>query len=275
VKEKDVDADYLVPPQKDKKGHPLRMAVPKFSRRGALADAVTHHNPLLARAMVNRMWAMLLGRGFVNPVDEMDSRHPPSHPELLAWLASDFENSGYDIKHLIRMIVLSRTYQLDSHWKRANPPAPELFAKGLEKPLSAEVLYRSLRVATGQEADWAHDAQSASSEPLRAALIAAYPSLFELEYNATLQQAMFLSNSPLFDQLLRPEGKNLTERLIELPSNARRVETAFLEILGRLPDAEERARAIAYLDARSERPGDGVRQMTWALLTSAEFLLNH
>jgi hypothetical protein len=266
-KEQDSDGNYLVPPVKDKKGRPQKAAVPKFSRRAALADAVTHDNPLLARAMVNRMWAMLLGRGLVSPVDQMDSRHPPSHPELLAWLASDFEKSGYDIKRLIKTIVLSRTYQLDSQWKDATPPAPELFARGLEKPLSAEALYRSLTVATGN--------QSADAEPLRQGLIVAFPSLFDVEYNATLQQAMFLTNNPMFDALLRPSGRNLTARLVELPTTAKRVETAFVEILGRMPDDAERIRAIAYLDGRSERPEAGVRQLTWALLTSAEFLLNH
>jgi hypothetical protein len=75
--------------------------------------------------------------------------------------------------------------------------------------------------------------------------------------------------------LLRPNGHNLTARLVELPTTAKRVENVFLEILGRMPDEVERARAIAYLDARSERPEAGVRQLTWALITSAEFLLNH
>jgi hypothetical protein len=273
AKEADSDANYLVPPLKDGKGRPQKAAVPKFSRRAALADAVTHDNPLLSRALVNRMWAMLLGRGLVNPVDQMDSRHPPSHPELLAWLASDFEKGGYDIKRLIRTIVLSRTYQLDSQWKGATPPPPELFARGLEKPLSAEALYRSLLVATGRDATT--EKENADTEPLRQALIVAFGPLFEVEYNATLQQAMFLTNSPLFDSLLQPGGTNLAARLVQLPTSAKRVETAFVEILGRMPDDAERARGIAYLDARSERPEAGVRQMTWALLTSAEFLLNH
>jgi hypothetical protein len=274
AKEADSDANYFVPPLKDKKGRPQRAAVPRFSRREALANAVTHDNPLLARAFVNRVWGLLLGRGIVNPVDEMDSRHPPSHPELLAWLASDFEKNGYDIKRLVRTIVLSRTYQLDSRWEGPTPPAPELFARGLEKPLSAEQIYRSLLVATGRESDAVHG-QAADTEPLRQALIAAFPGLCEPEYNATLQQAMFLSNNPLFDALLQPRDHNLTERLIELTSSAKRVDEAFVEILGRKPDEAERTRAVAYLDARSERPEDGVRQLTWALLTGAEFLVNH
>jgi hypothetical protein len=273
AKEQDVDANYLVAPSKDGKGRPQKAAVPKFSRRQALADAVTHDNPLLARAFVNRAWAMFLGRGLVNPVDQMDSRHPPSHPELLTWLAGDFEKSGYDIKRLIRTIVLSRTYQLDSRWNGATPPPPELFARGPEKPLSAEVLYRSLLVATGRDAT--NDKQSADTEALRQALIAAFPSSLEEEYNATLQQTMFLTNNPLFDAVLRPSGQNLSARLVQLPSSAQRVRTAFVEILGRMPDDAEQSRAMAYLDARSERPEAGVRQLTWALLTSAEFLLNH
>jgi hypothetical protein len=272
VKEQDSDSNYIVPPSKDK-AHPRQSAIPKFSRRQAIADAITHDNPLLARAFVNRIWGMLLGRGIVNPVDQMDSQHLPSHPELLAWLASDFEKSGYDIKHLIRTIVLSRTYQLDSSWAGATPLGSDLFARGLEKPLSAEVLCRSLLAATGHDA--AGDDALPQADALRQALMVPFPSAPAVEYNATLQQAMFLTNNPLFDDLLKPSGKNLTVRLLGLPNNAAIAREAFLEVLGRSPDHDEEARAVAYLDARSERPEAGVRQLEWALLTSAEFLLNH
>lgn len=272
AKEQDSDDKYAVPPSKNKR-NPDHAAVPKFSRRQAVADAATHDNPLLARAFVNRTWALLTGRGFVNPVDQMDSRHPPSHPELLAYLAADFERSGYDMKRLVRQIVLSKTYQLDSRWKDATPPQPELFARGLEKPLPAEVLYRSLLVATGHDA--ADEKELAKSDSLRQALIVAFPSMFDVEYSATLQQAMFLNNSPLLDAMLRPTDQNLVARLAALPDNTARVQTAFAEVLGRLPDESERAAAVAYLDSHADRPDAGIRQMTWALLTSAEFLLNH
>jgi len=269
--EHDADANYLVGSAKGK-SRKQGYAVPKFSRRQALADAVTHDNPLLARAFVNRAWAMLLGRGFVNPVDQMDSRHPPSHPELLAWLSHDFEQSGYDIKHLIRTIVLSKTYQLDSHWNDSTPPLPELFARGLEKPLSAEQIYRSLLVATGR--DFSGE-KSSDTEALRQGLIVNFPGLFDVEYNATLQQSMFFTNSPLFEALLKPTGNDLTAKLLKLPTNADKARTAFVQILGRDPENAELADAVAYLDARNDRPEAGVRQLTWALLTSAEFLLNH
>src|SRR6185436_9326915 len=107
-------------------------AVPKFSRRQAFADAVTRDNPLLARAMVNRVWAMLFGRGIVHPVDLMDSKHPPTQPELLDWLARDFERSGYDVKRLVRALCNTRAYQLDSKPASSKKPAsPDSFAQAL------------------------------------------------------------------------------------------------------------------------------------------------
>ena len=121
------------------------LRVPKFSRRAQFADQILADHPLLARAFVNRIWAMLVGRGFVHPVDRMDSMHPPSHPELLEWLSNDFRTSGYDVKRLVRHVVSSRCYQLDSCPPAANL-LPELFAVGLTKPIDAESLVRSLDV---------------------------------------------------------------------------------------------------------------------------------
>jgi uncharacterized protein DUF1549/uncharacterized protein DUF1553/cytochrome c len=268
AKEDDPDANYLVapPPGKDRR-HPRQAAVPKFSRRQAVAEEITRGNPLLSRALVNRIWAMLLGRGLVSPVDQMDSRHLPSHPELLAWLAQDFEEHDYDIKVLIRAVVLSRTYQLQAFTGGQAPPAPELFACALEKPLTAEQLYRSLLTATGNSEEGA--------DPLRQALIAKFPALFETEYNATLQQAVFLSNSPLVDRLLKPNGKNLTSRLLELATSEGRVRRMFLVVLGRSPEQDELTQACAYLDNRKDRGEAALRHVEWALLASPEFLLNH
>jgi hypothetical protein len=269
--DQDAQDRYVVPPSKNRR-NPDRAAVPRFSRRQALADAATHDNPLLARAFVNRMWALLVGRGIVSPVDQMDSRHPPSHPELLAFLATDFEKSGYDIKRPIRTIVMSKTYQLDSTWKDSTPPLPELFARGLEKPLPAEVLYRSLLIATG---DGTAGATRYQNDALQQALIAAFPGMFDVEYGATLQQAMFLTNSPLLDSLLKPNGQNLTGRLLKLSDNSQRAKEAFIDVLGREPDESELARAVAFLDAHEDRPEAGVREFVWALMSDAEFLLNH
>ena len=289
-KETDSPELYIVPPGKQtetSESRPQRrrrqaapkadeVAVPKFSRRAAFADAVTKDNPLLASAMANRVWAMLFGRGLVHPVDLMDSKHPASHPELLEWLSRDFERSGYDVKRLIRTLCNTKAYQLDSRAARrgkAKSPAPETFARALDKPLTAEQLFRTLLVATGNQADQDGKIAGLSERDLRYAFIAQFPDLFPAEYNATLSQAMFLSNSPLFDQLLAPRGDNLAARLTAENNTETRVRRAFDAVFAREPDREELRECMTYLAARS--PEAGVKQLLWAMLSSAEFQLNH
>lgn len=260
-----------------RKGEPDRVerpAVPKFSRREALAAAVTQDNPLLARAMVNRVWAMLFGRGLVHPVDLMDSKHPPSHPELLDWLARDFARSGYDVRRLVRLLANTRAYQLDSRVEgRGKPASPDAFARALDKPLTAEQLMRSLLLASGNAPG--PDGRTAGFTPkeLRRAFVAQFPDLFPAEYNASLQQAMFLSNARFLDALVKPAGTNLAARLVAMPEASARLREAFLAVYGREPDREETRACREYLAARS--PEAGVRQLLWALLAGAEFQLNH
>jgi hypothetical protein len=272
--EKEVDAPekYLVPPPADKQ--PAQSpAVPKFSRRLALAEAVGRDNPLLARAMVNRLWALLLGRGLVHPVELMDSKHPPSHPELLDWLAQDFAAHGYDLRRLVRVLTQTRAYQLDSRPRGGRPVPPDAFACALEKPLSAEQLYRSLLEVTGSTPDASGAVAGRPAKEVRHAFLRQFPDLFPAEYSATLQQAMFLSNSPLVETLLEPRGDNLTARLLAVPIPRQRAREAVRAVLGREPDRDEWKEATRYLEARS--PESGVKQLVWALLTSTEFQTNH
>src|SRR4051812_37493716 len=128
---------------------------------------------------------------------------------------------------------------------------------------------------TASGLDASSDSVANDTDALRQALIAAFPDLISVEYNATLRQSMLLTNSPLIDALLKPRGQNLTARLLKLESNEQRARTAFIEILGRNPDDLELSSAVTYLTARSDRPEAGVRQLAWALMSSAEFLLNH
>ncbi len=257
---------YVVPPVKE--GQKVQnAAIPKFSRRAAFADVATRDNPLLARAFVNRMWAVLMGRGIVEPVDQIDSRHPASHPELLEWLATDFEKSGYDIKRLVRVIVSSRAYQLDSRPRGNKAPLPETFARSIERTLSAEQLLRSLKIATGAKTD------DSSSDEVERAFIAVFPEVMQETYNPSLQQALFLSNSPILDTMLTPADANTTARLLTLKSAQAQVREAFVTVLGRLPDASEQKQCQALL--AGSPPERGVKDLLWALLTSAEFKVNH
>jgi mono/diheme cytochrome c family protein len=265
AREEDKPENYLVAPPKEKE-KAAKPAAPKFSRREELAKAATENNPLFAKAFVNRVWAMLLGRGLVHPVDSLDSRHPASHPELLEYLGKDFANHGYDVKRLIRVIALSRVYQLDS--KGGTPTAGlESFARALDKPLPAEALHRCILIAvTGTT-------NAASAEELGDTIIERFPDVFPAEYNTTLHQAMFLSNNPKLDDLLRPAKDNTTASAIAEKTPEAQTKFVFQRVLQRAPDREELAQCTALL--RSGPPDKIVPELMWTLLASAEFQFNH
>lgn len=253
--EEDRDDRYLDPAAKPR--------VPKFSRREAFAAAATSGNPLLARGFVNRLWAVLIGRGIVSPVDEMTTRNQPSHPELLDWLATDFAAHHHDIRREVRGIVLSRVYALGNASVSGAGSDPAAFASAAERPLTAEQLARSWCIAAGRPTE---------NESLRRAAVAAIPDVLPREYQATFQQAQFLSAAPALKDLLEPVPESTLARIAALPTPLERVEAAFRTALGRAPEPEEAVLAGEVLGARPEQPVEAVRDLFWALLTSPEFL---
>ena len=96
---------------------------------------------------VNRVWFNLLGRGLVDPVDDFRASNPPSHPELLDALAADFTRSGFDLRHLIRTIMASRTYQLAAEPNDTNAGDDTNFSHAIVRRLSAEQLLDSMSAA--------------------------------------------------------------------------------------------------------------------------------
>ena len=252
-KQEDRDDNYVDPQAKVK--------VPKFSRRAAFAERATADNALLARAFVNRMWATLVGRGIVHPVDEMNHRNAPSHPELLAWLADDFASHQYDVRRVVGGIALSRVYGLSAGADQS--ALPEAFALALERPLTAEQIARSWRIACGLPPD---------DDVLRREVIAAMPDVMPRDYNATFQQAQFLADSRDLVKLLEPAPGNMVERLAHVENEEFRIREAFMEVFQRWPDSEERAQALALLASQSDSSDGGTGDLLWALLTSAEFL---
>ena len=240
------------------------LPVPKFSRREAFAKALTSDNPDFSRAIVNRIWALMFGRGLVHPVDLMDSAHPASHPELLAWLARDFEKNGYNLRRLIRQIAKSTPYQLNSRPapSAGQPPLDSFFARALDKPLSAEALTRSLRIALGHE--------EPNDKTLRNQLAKIFPDLFAENFSPSVQQTMFLTNGPLFEKLIADSP--LLDKLKGIEDPQVLVRETFLNILTREPDEEEKERSLSFVEAKTP---SSITQFCWALLTSAEFRINH
>jgi hypothetical protein len=257
VKQADLPEGYVDPA--------ATVKVPKFSRRAALAEAATRENPLLARAFVNHTWAILMGRGIVHPVDEMNSKNPPSHPELLDWLAADFASHDFAPRRLVRAIVSSRAYQL-AVWTGPDAPAQNAFAAAMEKPLMAEAIARSARIASGRTAE---------DPALRQSFAETFPDVLPRVTRATIQQAMLLANGQAFSGLYHPEPGTASHLLARLPSLEDRVRQAFQFALTREPDSEELARGVEFLRTREDRAEHATGQLLWALAAGPEFLTNH
>src|SRR5262249_39117436 len=108
-------------------------------------------NPFFAKALCNRLWGHFLGRGLVEPVDDMRVTNPPSNPELLDALAQDFIRHKFDVKHLIRTIMVSTTYQLSSQPTPENIHDQQNYARAYPKRLLAEVMLDALCQVTGTQ----------------------------------------------------------------------------------------------------------------------------
>ena len=162
--------------------------------------------------MVNRMWGQLLGRGIVNPVDDMHDANPASHPELLVDLAQQFKANGFDVKYLVRAICNSETYQRSSKPAGNNADAgPELFARMAVKPLTPEQLYDSLTHVVGQggaaarpraRATWPQRGQGGPREQF-VAFFGIEDGADPTEYQAGIPQVLRLMNAAAVEQRRR------------------------------------------------------------------------
>jgi len=260
--------EYKVAPAKDVR------PVPAYSRRERLAAALTSpENPTFARTAVNRLWALMLGRGIIDPVDQDHADNPPSHPELLDLLAREFVANKYDVKWLVREIALSRTYQRSSEVPAALSDVPaDRYLVGPLKPLSAEQLAYALSEATG------NTSADAKASPLVATFRGVYGGAAgepDDGTTQTLSQTLFLKHGPAVRGLTGPKAGNLADRLAKLPPD-RVVDELFLSVLTRRPTADEKADVTAALTRTpaAERPAF-CGELVWALVTSAEFRFNH
>jgi hypothetical protein len=257
---------------------------PKFSARAALADLVLQpgQRDFFARAIVNRLWHRLLGLGLVSPIDQMHSENTPSHPELLTWLARDTAEHGYDLRRLIRGIVLSRAYGRSSKWDGPSSPPSRSFAVARLRALTPMQLATSLRLATlspeqlpatlkADDLERRIEAQEGSARGLA--------SLFEQphdDFQISVSEALLFSNNERIQRELLADSKDrLVGRLAELKTPDEIVDCAVRNVLSRPASGEEKKALAGYLAERTDRPREALRQMVWALLTSAEMRFNY
>ncbi len=252
-----------------------------LSPRSALAEWVTAPtNPFFARAAVNRLWAHFHGIGLVDPVDDLDEQNPASHPELLDELARQFVAHQFDLKFLVRAMVLSQTYQRTSRLTHPGQEDAHLFARMAVRGMTAEQLFDSLAVATGFE-----EPTPARGRPMggkiRAAFLArfAHPGARPTDFHLSILQALALMNGSLTAAATDLERSSTLAAVLDAPfmDNAGRLETLYLAALGRKPRPEEAARLLKYVaDGGADgRPERALADVFWTLLNSGEFILNH
>lgn len=237
-------------------------------------------NPYLARAAVNRVWAMLFGRGLVNPVDDLGPHNPASHPELLEELTDYFVDSGFDLKNLLRVLCSTEAYGRTSQIDPASNPPGDLFAAMSVKVLSAEQLYDSLSRCLSQNERNDSPFPGIPMNNRRQQFLSRMASRSSVvtEYDRGLQQALLLLNgSETFEATDLNRSPLLTALEAPFLSDQQRVDVLYLATLTRYPTAGERSRIEEFVSAagESEEAKQTARaDVLWALLNSAEFTMN-
>jgi len=249
------------------------------SGRRDMAEAIaSRDNPLTARVWVNRVWGHLFGLGLVATPSDFGTRgQPPTHPELLDYLACEFMDDGWSTKRLIRHIVLSHTYRQASDQRpecAAIDPENRLLWRANRRRLDLESLRDSLLVAAGRLDETMGGPSVSLTEPPFATRRAVYgfierqnlPAFFrtfdfanpnthtpERPQTTSPQQALFLMNSPfILEQAVHLAGRSAQANGSE--SEQARIAVLYRQALGRAPTAEEMIEAVEFLHSRPPAP---------------------
>ena len=255
--------------------------------RNKLVDwMVAKDNPFFARAISNRLWGHFTGRGLVEPIDDMRVTNPPSDPELLDALARDLVEHQFDLKHLIRAIMLSSTYQLSSEPNPGNIHDQQNYARAYPRRLLAEVLLDAMCLATGAPETYqgmppGTHATQLPDESIASAFLDTFgrptrETACECERprDANLAQALQMLNSTdLQTKVANPKGRIAAMLKAKLSDNAI-VEELYLFTYSRPPNKRELASVRTYIADQKDRK-TAFEDLLWALLNSKEFLFNH
>ena len=256
-------------------------------RRRALSRWLTSpDNPFFARNVVNRYWGYLMGRGIVDPLDDVRVTNPPSNPELLDALARDFVAHKLDVKHLLRTIATSEVYQLSSQPTRENARDQVFFTRYTVKRMGAEELLDAINTATlvpdkfpnlpaGMRAIQLPDpgVQNYFLETFGRAERAI---VCECERSAepNLAQALHLMNSDFIQSKVSIGKGRLAALEAAKKTDAEIAEELYLATVSRFPTQEEIPRALAIV-AQAPNRKEGLEDLLWTLLNTREFVLKH
>lgn len=255
--------------------------------RPHLAEWLTDaKNPYFARNAVNRLWAYLMGRGLIDPVDDVRSSNPPSNSELLDALAAKFVELKYDTKALLRLIVAARVYQASSKPNDTNLRDTHNYSRFYLKRPQAEVLLDMVSDATGVpekflgfpagtravqvwDSKIRHDFLKQFGRPMRTTACEC-----ERVSEPTTAQILHLMNGDTVTHKLRHDDGHVVRWLRAYTDDRQLTEELFLAFLSRLPTNDEWKQIEAHVKKINNRR-EAFEDVAWALLNSKEFLFNH
>ncbi|MBO0697363.1 MAG: DUF1549 domain-containing protein [Zavarzinella sp.] len=237
-------------------------------------------NPYFAKAFVNRLWAQFMGRGLVNPVDDLSVENEPTHPDLLAALAKEFAESGFDVKHLIRGITGSKTYQRTSKPVGDNRDDRTLYSHQAIKVLSGEQLFDSLISVIGpvggKDVGPRKNGQKGGPQGPRdqfAQFFQGGDNALPTTYEAGIPQALRLMNSPIMAAARLTNVANKAAEVTRGTTTEKAIEKLYLTTLSRRPTADETKKMTEFV-RKQQDPKAAYGDVLWVLLNSSEFALN-
>jgi hypothetical protein len=266
-------------------GKPLAVTADDDPRAKLVDWMVEKDNPFFARALANRYWKHFLGRGLVEPEDDLRVTNPPTNPELLDALAKHFSEHGYDLKDLVRTICTSKVYRLSALPNEHNADDRQNFSRYLPKRLHAEVLLDAIddvtlsrskfaRMPDGTRAVQLPDNQSDSyflsvfGRPDAASACEC-----ERSSDASLAQCLHMFNS------VEIQAKVAGPRAAQLAKDKRpheeRLRELYLVALSREPSKEEMEAIVAHVAKKKGNEQAAYEDILWALVNTKEFLFNH
>ncbi len=263
--------------------------------REVFADwLIRPENPWFTLNIANRMWSWLLGRGIIHEPDDIRSNNPPSNEALLDYLKKEMITSHYDMKHVFRLILNSRSYQVSSMSRINNPQAEANFASYPLRRLDAEVLIDAINKITGttdlytsaipEPFTFIPDSMTAVAMP-DGSITSSFLQLFGQSARATGMetervnkplpaQRMHMLNASHIQQKLE-DGPKMKAIFNSSLAPHKMVEELYLTILSRFPTGDEAKNAESYAKSKVVKGNEGWVDLAWALMNTAEFLYRH
>lgn len=256
------------------------------TRRQVLSEAIVSSD-LFAKSFVNRTWALLFGRGIMEPYNDLGGENDQNHPELLVKLSKDFVDSGYNQKALLKKIFLSKAYQRSSRGEpnpKDDPNQKEhVFARATVRPLSPEQLFNSLFTATNiEQMAMNRMGNEEKVQKMKERALKEYEFVFGDDemvevsaFNGNIPQALLLLNGEITNRgSLARAGSRLEQILAASKDQSTRLESIFLTLYSRRPTDEEKKFLGEFLAQNGEKP-QAYEDIFFSLLTSTEFVTNH